>query len=271
MYSIKYIGDGQVQETIDINKIIKVASRPVIPPVSPVVYTTDLGDGTKYYEEAGYFQDRSFSLSCGFTAAEPDEWQRVAATIQDYFKVSSGKLYLPDDDAETFWKVKFIQVGFEQRVMGRMTSVAVSVVAYPYQYISRFYDRPFEINVINGGGQTKQVIHNPYDSSSPLYLLHRVNSDEDVVIANDVTGFTSTLTKPFVSLTNGKTVDHVEVNPDEYTIRQVYTDGTSQWCNKILRGRFDSFYLPAGHTTLTFKPSKGVGFKVDLYRRFSKR
>lgn len=270
MYSIKYIGDGQVQETIDINKIIKVSSRPVIPPVSPVVYTTDLGDGTKYYEEAGYFQDRSFSLNCGFTAEEPDEWQRVAATIQDYFKVTSGKLYLPDDDAETFWKVKFIQVGFEQRVMGQMTTVGISVVAHTYQYISRFYDRPFDIAVGNSA-QTQQVIHNPYDSSSPLYLLHYVNSDEDVAVHNSVTNFESTLTKPFVSLVDGKTVDYVEINPDEYTIRQVYTDGTSQWCNKMLRGRFDSFYLPSGHTTLTFKPSGNVGFNVELYRRFSKR
>ena len=270
MYSIKYIGDGQLQETIDINKIIKVASRPVIPPVTPVVYTTDLGDGTKYYEEAGYFQDRSFSLNCGFTAAEPDEWQRVAATIQDYFKVTSGKLYLPDDDPETFWKVKFIQVSFEQRVMGQMTTVGISAVVHPYQFITRFYDREFVINVANAA-QTEQVIHNPYDSSSPLYLLYPANSDENVTISNDATNYESTLVKPFVSLTDGKTVKYVEINPSEYTIRQVYTDDTSMWCNKILRGRFDSFLLPSGHTTLTFKPSNNVGFQVELFRRFSKR
>lgn len=268
MYAIKYIPDGGQESDVDINKYLKVAFRPVIPATSKAVRNVQLGDGTTYYEETDTFLDKAFSITCGFCANEEDEWLAMARIIQTYFYKTSGRLYLLDDDMESFWIVKNLTVSIGGRALGVMSSVTLNVVALPFQYISRYYDSEYTVNV-ESSSRTEQMIHNPYESSSPLYRLYYANSNEDVKVTNS-NGGASIIEKPFVSVTSGKTVRYLEVDPSEYTLKQVYTDGSSAYCNKLLKGRFDAFLISNGHVTIGFEPSASVGFKCDIFRRFCK-
>lgn len=265
-YAIKYTRANE-RETIDINKYIKVSNRPLIPVATRVTYTADLGDGNRYYEQQDAYYDRTITISCGFCANEKDEWQRVAAIVQTYFNKDNGRLYLPDDDPETFWKVKHIAVEIPNRVLGQMSNFNIQAVVHPFQYVTRFYDdsQDFTLN-----GTTEVNIHNPYDGASPLYKIYRKAYNGDITFTNEQNSSVSTVKSIFTPVTSGKTVDYVEINPEEYTLKQVYTDGSYSYCNKLLRGTFDAFKLYSGHNKLEVSAVGNVGIQMGVLRRFSK-
>ena len=260
MFKIIYQPSDRTND-IDINKYIKVGTRPIIPTAEEIVNEIKLGDGTTYYNHTGNYKEREIELECNFVAKSKTEWMEHCRIIQEYFKGGKGKLILPNDDNEVYWNVKHIEIDISDRWMGIGTHLDIKFTVDPYRYLREYengetYDTHAVFNISS---------YNFYEPSKPIIRLYYESNVTDFEIVKD--GDYSTLFElenPFVNLTPL----YIDIDVEERVLRYYYQDGTTDTHTENTNGDFDNLIIPNGSST--FSIESNYICNIEVYRRYRK-
>ena len=255
VYKLIFEPTGRTNE-IDINKYIKVGTRPSIPSAEEIVNSIKLGDGTTYYDHTGNYYDRKIQLECNFVARNKNEWLEKCKVIQEYFKGGKGKLYLPNDDAETYWIVKDIALSIEDRWMGIGTHLTIEFTVDPYRYIIEFEGAESYTN------STTYTIamYNPYADSLPMIRLYYSPLITDFSITNSDTG------NEFTIDFNDSLPHHIDIDVEDCVLKYVYANGTEEIHTELTTGSFDDLIIPNGSSEFVF--ASNIAANIEIYRRY---
>lgn len=260
MYKLIFEPTGRTNE-IDINKYMKIGTRPSIPSAEEIVNSIKLGDGTTHYDHTGIYSDRKIKLDCNFIARSKSEWIEHCRVIQEYFKGGKGRLYLPNENDATYWIVKNISLSIDERWHGYATRLTVEFTVDPYRYLieyekSETYPTHAVYNI---------SFYNFYEASKPIFrLYYESNITEFSVVRNGSYSNTFTIDDPFTDLTPL----YIDIDVEECVLRYVYQNGTTETHTEKTTGDFDNLVIPSGNST--FEITSDYVCEIEIYRRYRK-